>query len=116
VLKTVFKKCFFNGLNFNVPIIAGAPAGNAVLSWSWVSAVDKCKYYMNCADVKINGSTDGSVTGQRVVVNKMSGTPRIGEWWFGDDDNGHSIYVKNPLIIILEKAKKRKDGRVNDKF
>ncbi|KAI8050361.1 putative endoglucanase precursor, partial [Syncephalis plumigaleata] len=84
VLKTVFERCFLDGLSFKVPLPSGAPAGNAVLSWSWVNAEGNREYYMNCADVKINGPANGSVTGQRVVVANMPNTPRIGEWVHND--------------------------------
>ncbi|KAI9591269.1 hypothetical protein BDF19DRAFT_399176 [Syncephalis fuscata] len=76
VLRTMFRNCF-DVFNYNIPIPAGARGGNAVFSWSWINADGNREFYMNCADIHINGPLDGSVTGQRVMVANMPNTPFI---------------------------------------
>lgn len=95
---------------------SGAPASNAVLSWSWINAEGNREYYVNCTNVRINGPADDSVTGQRAVMANMPGSPRIGQWIYGDGDGGHKCYTQSKIITIPQGTHQRNDERVHDNF
>ncbi|KAI9593789.1 hypothetical protein BDF19DRAFT_345279, partial [Syncephalis fuscata] len=58
VLKTVFGNCF-DVDSYTVPLPAGTKGGDAVFSWSWVNAEGNREYYNNCADIHIDGPSNG---------------------------------------------------------
>ncbi|KAI9592198.1 hypothetical protein BDF19DRAFT_388593, partial [Syncephalis fuscata] len=56
VIKDVMNDCLVGAKNYNIPLPATAPASkNAIFAWSWINASGNREYYMNCADVAIEG-------------------------------------------------------------
>ncbi|KAJ2401089.1 hypothetical protein GGI23_001628 [Coemansia sp. RSA 2559] len=56
---------------------------NVIFAWSWVNAIGNREFYMNCADIKITGSSSSSYTGKQMVIANHNGYPTIPE--FGSD-------------------------------
>ncbi|RKP13671.1 hypothetical protein BJ684DRAFT_4748, partial [Piptocephalis cylindrospora] len=65
---------------FPVTIPIDAPASShAVFHWSWINATGNREYYTNCADVKIEGSSQGTLTGKDLLIVNILGHPIIDE-------------------------------------
>lgn len=70
--------------NFTIP--AYAPAGGALLAWTWQNYVGNREYYMNCAEVKIM-SGHSSRRQRRRNYNSFSSLPYIWKANLGPDVN-----------------------------
>ncbi|KXS11537.1 hypothetical protein M427DRAFT_102281, partial [Gonapodya prolifera JEL478] len=69
VLSTVKRECLrAEGLSYTVPIPDGAPSGDAIFSWSWINAVGNRECYQDCADVTIQDTDGGSLSGPQLLV------------------------------------------------
>ncbi|ORX88341.1 putative endoglucanase precursor, partial [Basidiobolus meristosporus CBS 931.73] len=79
VLKTVLLECLNSGRSFDIPLPANAPSGEAVLAWTWISKEGNRDFYMNCADVTINGKPGGSITGPKLAIAQLPNYPKIPE-------------------------------------
>ncbi|KAK9721632.1 hypothetical protein K7432_003260 [Basidiobolus ranarum] len=110
VLKTVLRDCLNSGLNFDVPLPANAPSGEAVLAWTWISKEGNRDFYMNCADVTIKGKLGGSITGPKLAIAQLPSYPKIPEYpEKGWDDV--SIFEKRPMITINSNGSISKNGK-----
>jgi len=109
VIKNVFSYCFFTGsavddntatvLSYDVELPSGLPSGLAIFSWTWVNASGNREFYMNCADVKINGTGD-SYTGQKMLIaNYGSQYPAIPAFG-GDYTTGLDLYNSQPQVTV----------------
>jgi len=93
------------GLNFNVPVPASAPNGEAIFAWTWINAVGNREYYMNCADVIITGGTTPAlVSGPRLFVANLpyvQGAPTIPEFPDPSSTNdGRNYLADRPIIQV----------------
>ncbi|KAI9597794.1 hypothetical protein BDF19DRAFT_383212, partial [Syncephalis fuscata] len=82
VLKTIIELCFMDLAPwvYNIPLPKGAKNGPALFGWGWMNAEGNREYYMNCADIEINGGSDtGSLTGPELFVGQLDGKPKIPE-------------------------------------
>ncbi|KAI8057628.1 hypothetical protein BDF22DRAFT_599709, partial [Syncephalis plumigaleata] len=80
VLKDIVGTCMIGSLNYTIPLPETAPASkHAIFAWTWINASGKREYYMNCADVVINGPENGTVTGPKLLVANILGGPTIPE-------------------------------------
>jgi hypothetical protein len=105
VLSTVVRQCMLQGLNFSVPIPASAPNGAAVFAWTWINAIGNREYYMNCADVTVQGgATPGSITGPKLFVANLAyiaGAPTIPEFPDPTSTNdGRNYLDARPTITV----------------
>jgi hypothetical protein len=89
------------GTDFQVTIPPEAPAcDRCTFSWSWINASGNRELYMNCADIRIeNPSGSGALSGPRMVVANLAGSPTIPEFLPGADD-GSSLFDQAPIIAI----------------
>ncbi|KAI8054216.1 hypothetical protein BDF22DRAFT_603246, partial [Syncephalis plumigaleata] len=85
-IKTIIHDCMVNNnMTIVAPVPAHAPSSeHAVLAWTWINANGNREYYMNCADVRIEGDDSdknggGTITGPELLVANLPGTPRIPE-------------------------------------
>ncbi|KAL1924239.1 uncharacterized protein VTP21DRAFT_7274 [Calcarisporiella thermophila] len=79
VFHTIMEECPLSK-NYTVPIPASAPAGKATFAWTWVNALGNREYYMNCADVNIDGPTKSCMKGKELAVANYPGYPTIPEF------------------------------------
>jgi len=88
VLSTVRRGCLVDtGMSFSVPIPGNAPSGNAILFWTWINRVGNREYYMNCADVNVQGVNGGKIEGDGLfVANPPTNGPVIPEWGTSGED------------------------------
>ncbi|KAK9760764.1 Chitinase 4 [Basidiobolus ranarum] len=55
---------------------------------------------MNCADIEIKGSTDGYITGPKLLVANLPGYPTIPEFPNDGPDDGRDLLAARPPITI----------------
>ncbi|KAJ3348377.1 hypothetical protein GGF32_006241 [Allomyces javanicus] len=80
VLDSVLGTCFQNGTTFRIPVPPGIrSADQAVFQWTWINARGNRELYVNCIDVAINGTSNGTVVGPAPVVANLPGYPAIDE-------------------------------------
>ncbi|KAI9505316.1 hypothetical protein GGI25_003641 [Coemansia spiralis] len=109
VIHEVLQYCFFNGpsngnsaevlsYTFNLP--SNLPSSDkAVFAWSWVNAIGNREFYMNCADVAIQGGSSTSYTGKQITIANHNGYPTIPEF-SGDYTTGLKYYNNAPMITV----------------
>ncbi|ORY05086.1 hypothetical protein K493DRAFT_161077, partial [Basidiobolus meristosporus CBS 931.73] len=73
VLRDVFDDCLVGSLTFNVQMPSDAPSGRATLAWTWINKTGNREYYMNCADIEIQGRSGGYITGPKLLVVNLPG-------------------------------------------
>ncbi|KAJ2381234.1 hypothetical protein GGI23_007630, partial [Coemansia sp. RSA 2559] len=110
VLYEVLTTCFIgntggsaNGYPYTIKLPADLPSSDkAVFAWSWVNAVGNREFYMNCADVKITGSSATSFSGKEITIANHDGYPSIAA--FGgtssNSDSGLQYYNNAKTITI----------------
>ncbi|KAL1918185.1 uncharacterized protein VTP21DRAFT_3451 [Calcarisporiella thermophila] len=86
---------------YSVTIPESAPSGDAVFAWTWVNAEGNREYYMNCADVKIEGgpAAGGEVTGPELLVVNVPNHPKMEEF-SQDKDHGRKAFRNRKTITI----------------
>ncbi|KAJ1962415.1 hypothetical protein IWQ62_003540 [Dispira parvispora] len=102
VLQTILDKCFSSGLHYDVPIPKDAPPSDKVVfAWTWVNAIGNREFYMNCADIAVEGGNpSGQITGPKMTVaNYGPSTPAISEFFFGGE-SGAQFYKDSPIISV----------------
>jgi hypothetical protein len=98
-IQTILGNCMKNGkLNYEVTIPANAPGGSATFAWTWVNWTGNREYYMNCADVTIEGNPNGVLTGPKIVEANMPGKPTIPE--FSNERTGAELYENRPIVSV----------------
>ncbi|KAJ3344340.1 hypothetical protein HDU93_000130 [Gonapodya sp. JEL0774] len=104
VLLTVVRECLrASGSEYNVPIPAGAPSGDAVFAWTWINAVGNREYYMGCADVNIQGSAGGSISGPQLFVANIAPSSVVIPEFPGADGakyDGRNYLTARPTITV----------------
>ncbi|KAJ1732970.1 hypothetical protein LPJ72_003114 [Coemansia sp. Benny D160-2] len=73
---------------------------SAVFAWTWVNASGNREFYMNCADVKITGSSSSSYTAKEVTIANYPGYPTIPEF-DGNYDTGINYYTTDAKNITV---------------
>ncbi|RKP33995.1 hypothetical protein BJ085DRAFT_2490, partial [Dimargaris cristalligena] len=73
-IHTIMNSCPTLGGSLSVPIPSNAPsAAMAIFAWTWVNKSGNREFYMNCADVKIEGKAGGSLSGPKIVIANYPG-------------------------------------------
>ncbi|KAL1924238.1 uncharacterized protein VTP21DRAFT_7273 [Calcarisporiella thermophila] len=92
VFETFMERCPLDK-QYTVTIPSTAPAGNAVFVWTWVNAIGNREYYMNCADIIIEGPSKSCLKGKELAVVNYPGYPTIPE--FSQDPTHGRKYFDN---------------------
>ncbi|KAJ1993723.1 hypothetical protein H4R33_000578 [Dimargaris cristalligena] len=110
-IHTIMNSCPTLGGSLSVPIPSNAPsAAMAIFAWTWVNKSGNREFYMNCADVKIEGKAGGSLSGPKIVIANYPGGVTIGEFLSGTNDGseyypgGSSSGSKTPTISAPEET------------
>ncbi|KXN67312.1 hypothetical protein CONCODRAFT_10657, partial [Conidiobolus coronatus NRRL 28638] len=99
-IQTIIGNCMKKGkLDYEVTIPANAPSGNATFAWTWVNWEGNREYYMNCADVIIEGSPNGVLTGPKMVEANMPGRPTIPEF-YNNARTSAELYENRPNVSV----------------
>jgi hypothetical protein len=101
-VRTILGNCFIGtGMSFEVTIPATAPAcDRCTLAWSWVNAVGRREFYMNCIDIKIvNAQGSSRLVGKQMNVHNLPGYVTIPEWPPATTDRA-DLYRNAPTITI----------------
>lgn len=109
VVKDVRNNCLIgSGLEFDIVIPPGAPSSdNVVFAWSWINKTGNREYYMNCADIKVQGSNRGRLTGPKLLVANIPGYPLIDEFTVEGSDDGWQWFENRPNLEVGPGGKTR---------
>ncbi|KAJ2403172.1 hypothetical protein GGI23_000147 [Coemansia sp. RSA 2559] len=119
VVYEVLRYMFFNGpsdsntpqvLSYTFTLPAELPNSDSVVfAWSWVNAIGNREFYMNCADVKITGSSSSSYTGKQMVIADHAGYPTIPEF-NGNYDTGINYYEDAAMVTVSPRGSSTSSG------
>ncbi|KAJ2853581.1 hypothetical protein J3B02_003077 [Coemansia erecta] len=110
VIHDELRYCFTGGpsssnsgsvLKYDIALPKDLPSGEKVVfAWAWNNAIGNREFYMNCADVAIEGTAGGSFSGpQMLVANYGPDTPFIPEF-NGDYETGIDLYNSRKIISV----------------
>ncbi|KAF9435742.1 hypothetical protein BGZ76_005605 [Entomortierella beljakovae] len=89
----------------NVKIPANAPSGKAILNWIWNNNVGNRELYSSCADVVIQGSNGGSLSGVApLFANYGPNSPYIPEKTSPNTSWGKEFFDARPSITVTVPA------------
>ncbi|KAK9704541.1 hypothetical protein K7432_010121 [Basidiobolus ranarum] len=101
VLDTIYSNCIISGLDYTVPIPSTAGSSkNVIFAWTWINKIGNREYYMNCADIEIQGSADGYITGPKLLVANLPGYSTIPEFPNDGPNDGRDLLAARPTITI----------------
>ncbi|KAI9505311.1 hypothetical protein BX070DRAFT_233452 [Coemansia spiralis] len=90
VIQDELRYCFTGGpsssntgtqLSYNIKLPDNLPSGDKVIfAWAWNNAIGNREFYMNCADVAIEGSGSSFSGPEMLVANYGPGSPFIPEF------------------------------------
>ncbi|KAJ1996141.1 hypothetical protein GGI25_003631 [Coemansia spiralis] len=87
-------------LSYTFQLPSNLPSSDsAVFAWSWVNASGNREFYMNCADVKIEGGSSSSYSGKQMVIANYPGYPTIPEF-NGDYSTGLQYYTGASNVTV----------------
>ncbi|KAJ2628892.1 hypothetical protein H4R22_003635 [Coemansia sp. RSA 1290] len=109
VIHDELRYCFTGGpsssnkaaqLSYSIALPQDLPSGDKVVfAWAWNNNQGNREFYMNCADVAIEGS-GSSFTGPKLLVaNYGPDSPFIPEF-NGDYDTGIDLFNSRPMITV----------------
>ncbi|KAK9659894.1 hypothetical protein K7432_018324 [Basidiobolus ranarum] len=96
-MKTVRVDCMTSSLEYDVPVPNTVPNGKAILGWTWINKTGNREYYMNCADITIEGGTGHCISGPKNFVANLPGFPTIPEFT-SSEDSYDDYFQKRPYI------------------
>ncbi|KAF9191211.1 hypothetical protein BGZ51_007662, partial [Haplosporangium sp. Z 767] len=103
VLKTMIRDCLKNaGQTYSVPvqIPANAPSGKATFMWLWNNAVGNRELYSNCADIEIQGTNGGSLSGVApLIANYGPNSVYIPEFGNTGNDGAAEFDKRKPVTV-----------------
>jgi len=107
VLKTLIRDCLkgtSSGSSYSVPVPLpkNAPNGNAVFMWLWNNAQGNRELYSNCADIEIQGgSNGGSISGLvPLIANYGAASLLIPEFPLPSSPDMHEAFGKRKAITV----------------
>ncbi|KAJ1918547.1 hypothetical protein H4219_002561 [Mycoemilia scoparia] len=109
VVHDELKYCFNNGpstgntatvTSYNIPLPKDLPGGDKVVfAWAWNNAIGNREFYMNCVDVKIEGSGSSFSGPQMIYPNYGPNSPFIDEF-NGNYDTGLDLFKNRKQITV----------------
>ncbi|KAJ2720423.1 hypothetical protein GGI07_004610 [Coemansia sp. Benny D115] len=111
VIHDELKYCFTGGpsssnsgtqLEYSIKLPANLPSSDRVVfAWAWNNAIGNREFYMNCADVSIQGGSGlGSYSGpEMLVANYGPNSPYIPEF-NGNYETGLDLYSNRKMITV----------------
>ncbi|KAF9406084.1 hypothetical protein BGZ94_003250 [Podila epigama] len=114
VFQDFFKDCLRNatqGTTFDLPftIPSNAPSGNAIVNWIWNNNEGNRELYSSCADVVIQGSNGGSLSGVKpLFANYGPNSPFIAEQALSGGNWGKAHFdARQPITVTVPSSSKR---------
>ncbi|KAJ1918546.1 hypothetical protein H4219_002560 [Mycoemilia scoparia] len=109
VVHDELKYCFTGGpstsntatvTSYNIPLPKDLPSGDKVVfAWAWNNAIGAREFYMNCVDVKIEGSGSSFSGPQMIYPNYGPENPYIPEFG-GNYDTGIDLFNNRKKITV----------------
>ncbi|KAI8052803.1 hypothetical protein BDF22DRAFT_770377 [Syncephalis plumigaleata] len=116
VLKSIIGLCFMDlaPWTYHIPLPKGAKSGKALFAWAWMNAEGNREYYMNCADVEIEGGMKMESHGPELFVGQLSGKKKLPEWAYKKDlkQCGIDHFINRKVVTIPSGVKPTRDGTV----
>ncbi|KAJ2777163.1 hypothetical protein H4R18_005293 [Coemansia javaensis] len=108
VVHEELRHCFYSGasngnnadvLSYTFTLPKNVPGSDkAIFAWTWVNAIGNREFYMNCADVAIQG-TGSSYTGKKMTIANYPGYDTIPEF-HGNYETGINLYTNAPSVTV----------------
>ncbi len=74
VIQEIDGGCPEEGVDWPVKLPDNLPScDSCVFGWSWINAIGNREYYMNCADIKIEGGAGTSISGAGLLLANIGG-------------------------------------------
>ncbi|KAG0259308.1 hypothetical protein BG011_002729 [Mortierella polycephala] len=115
VIQDQFQNCMANApssstYTVNLKIPDDAPTGNnVILNWLWNNNEGNRELYSSCADIKIQGTNGGSISGVKpLYANYGAGSPYIPEKAVSGGNWGKQFFDARPSVTITVPAQKVK--------
>ncbi|KAF9929599.1 hypothetical protein FBU30_001440 [Linnemannia zychae] len=110
VIQTEIRTCLHGvvngqtGVKVPVTIPKNAPSGNVTFMWLWVNAIGVRELYSNCADIRIEGTNGGTLTGvEPLLANFDNAHGMIPEFPNPTDPDGHELFdARKPVTITVD--------------
>ncbi|ORY01957.1 hypothetical protein K493DRAFT_312233 [Basidiobolus meristosporus CBS 931.73] len=112
VMKTVMGDCMIAARHYDVPIPKNAPNGKATFAWTWINKTGNREYYMNCADITIQGGSGKCISGPKNLIADLPGYPTIPEFTNGGYD-GSDLMAKRPIVTSCSNGSTSDDSGSN---
>ncbi|KAK3837441.1 MAG: hypothetical protein J3R72DRAFT_449619 [Linnemannia gamsii] len=92
------------GFKIPVTIPKDAPSGNVTFMWLWVNAIGVRELYSNCADIRIEGTNGGTVTGvEPLLANFDTAHGMIPEFPNPTDPDSHELFdTRKPITVTVQ--------------
>lgn len=103
VLKTVIRNCLLEGMTYSFDLPDNLPNTKVTVFWTWVNAIGNREYYMDCADVQLQGSSlQTTVSGKSLLVLNLPGFQTIPEFpLFGMYDARELFNTRKDIQLVL---------------
>ncbi|KAF9994442.1 hypothetical protein BGZ79_000803, partial [Entomortierella chlamydospora] len=111
VFQDIFQTCMgdaSNGINYTLPfnLPASAPSGPAILNLIWNNNEGNREIYSSCADVVIDGTNGGSLSGvEPLIANYGPNTPFIQEAVLANGNYGQAYFAARKPVTVTVPAK-----------
>ncbi|KAF9113888.1 hypothetical protein BGX27_000644 [Mortierella sp. AM989] len=110
-----------NGVSYSLPISipSGAPSGPAILNMIWNNNEGNREMYSSCADVVIQGTNGGSISGVApLIANYGPSSPLIKELALSNGDYGQAYFAaRKPITVTVPRqssAERRSLNRLSN--
>ncbi|KAK9764161.1 hypothetical protein K7432_008562 [Basidiobolus ranarum] len=105
VLETIYSNCLIASKEYSVTIPSTAGSSkNVIFAWAWINKIGNREYYMNCADIEIQGSIGGYIAGPKLLVVNLPGYTTIPEFPQDGPNDGRNLLAARPTITIRPNA------------
>ncbi|KAK9764014.1 hypothetical protein K7432_008846 [Basidiobolus ranarum] len=106
VLETIYSDCIIASKEYSVtiPNTAGS-SKNVIFAWTWINKIGNREYYMNCADIEIQGSDKGFIVGPKLLTVNLPGYPTIPEFPQDGPNDGRNLLAARPTVTIRPNGK-----------
>lgn len=113
VIQTILDRCPLS-LSEQIKIPDNTPSGEFTFAWTWINRTGNREYYMNCADITINGVKGGRLKGKELLVVNLLGNETIPEFTNGGS-GGKELLNSMPETALTSDGSTSSAPSTNDK-
>ena len=102
VLKTIMKTCLLDTMTYEFDLPVNTPSGETTIFWTWINAIGRREYYMECADILLSNSNSNknvNLIGLELVVVNIPGKVTIPEFINGGNDGSNLFNLRQQITL-----------------